>query len=140
MATTLKTITLAAVVMAGTASMALAQNGPAYGSSNGMPPASYKGPGAMPSYPAGGNTAVNAAASGGSGTHQNAQKTGSAENTQKVLGNQNGYAFGGNGMPPASYKGPAAMPSYPVAKSGAPANRNGSRSGRRLYSYYRGSR
>ncbi len=38
-----------------------------------------------------GNPATNAAASGGSGTHQTAQKTGSAANTQKVLGNQNGY-------------------------------------------------
>jgi hypothetical protein len=37
------------------------------------------------------NPARNAAASGGSGTHQSAQKTGSAANTQKVLHNQNGY-------------------------------------------------
>jgi hypothetical protein len=37
------------------------------------------------------NPAANAAASGGSGTHQTSQKTGSAANTQKVLGNQNGY-------------------------------------------------
>lgn len=61
---------------------------------NNMPPASYKGPGAYQSYaPAefGGNTAANAAASGGSGTHATSQKTGSAENTQKVFRNQNGY-------------------------------------------------
>jgi hypothetical protein len=38
-----------------------------------------------------GNPAANAAASGGSGTHQTAQKTGSAANTQKVIHNQNGY-------------------------------------------------
>jgi hypothetical protein len=38
-----------------------------------------------------GNPAANAAASGGSGTHQTAQKTGSAANTQKVIGNQQGY-------------------------------------------------
>ena len=38
-----------------------------------------------------GNPDVNAAASGGSGTHQSAQKTGSAANTQKVIRNQNGY-------------------------------------------------
>lgn len=38
-----------------------------------------------------GNPARNAAASGGSGTHQSAPKTGSAANTQKVLHNQNGY-------------------------------------------------
>ena len=36
-------------------------------------------------------TDINAAASGGSGTHQSAQKTGSAANTQKVIGNQQGY-------------------------------------------------
>jgi hypothetical protein len=42
-----------------------------------------------------GGTAANAARSGGSGTHQNAQKTGSAENTRKVLSNQNGYAYNG---------------------------------------------
>lgn len=40
-----------------------------------------------------GNTpAGNAAASGGSGTHQSAPKTGSAANNEKVLHNQNGYA------------------------------------------------
>lgn len=38
-----------------------------------------------------GSPAGNAAASGGSGTHQSAQKTGSAANDQKVLHNQNGY-------------------------------------------------
>jgi hypothetical protein len=37
------------------------------------------------------NPASNAAASGGSGTHQTSQKTGSAANNQKVLGNQQGY-------------------------------------------------
>ena len=38
-----------------------------------------------------GNPENNAAASGGSGTHQTAPKTGSAANTQKVIGNQQGY-------------------------------------------------
>lgn len=38
-----------------------------------------------------GSPAGDAAASGGSGTHQSSQKTGSASNTQKVLHNQNGY-------------------------------------------------
>jgi hypothetical protein len=38
-----------------------------------------------------GNPASNAAASGGSGTHQTSQKTGSAANNQKVLGNHQGY-------------------------------------------------
>lgn len=41
-----------------------------------------------------GNPGENAAASGGSGTHQTSQKTGSAQNTQKVLGNQQGYRGG----------------------------------------------
>jgi hypothetical protein len=159
--TTLKTITLAAAFVAGATSLGLAQNGPA---NHGMPPADYKGPGGMPSYPAGGSTAANAARSGGSGTHQNAQKTGSAENTQKVFGNQNGYAY--NGMPPADYKGPGGMPSYPMggstaanaARSGGAGthqnaqktgsaentqkvlgNQNGYRSGRR-YSHYRGKK
>ena len=35
-----------------------------------------------------GSPADNAAASGGSGTHQTAQKTGTAANTQKVIHNQ----------------------------------------------------
>lgn len=131
---TLKTVILAAALSAAATSMTLGQSG----GNNGMPPASYKGPGGMPSYPVAGSTAANAAASGGSGTHQSAQKTGSAANTQKVLGNQNGYPFGGSGMPPASYKGPGAMPSYPVA--GRTAARSGRRGQRGLYSYSPGGR
>lgn len=42
-----------------------------------------------------GNPAANPAASGGSGTHQSTQKTGTAANTHKVVRNQNGY--GGQG-------------------------------------------
>lgn len=61
-----------------------------------------------------GNPAANATASGGPGTHQATQKTGSAANTQKVIQNQNGYGLANNGMPPASYKGPGAMQSYPI--------------------------
>ncbi len=38
-----------------------------------------------------GNPAVNAKASGGSGTHKGAQTTGSGESTQKVIHNRNGY-------------------------------------------------
>jgi hypothetical protein len=158
--TTLRTITLAAAFIAGATSLALAQDGRAYG--NGMPPSDYKGPGGMPSYPMG-STAANAARSGGSGAHQSAQKTGSAENDQKVLGNQNGYAY--NGMPPADYKGPGGMPSYPMggtarnaARSGGAGthqnaqktgsaendqkvlgNQNGYR-GERRYSHYRGKK
>ncbi len=40
---------------------------------------------------AGGNAAVNASRSGGPGTHVGAERTGSASNNQKVLGNHNGY-------------------------------------------------
>src|SRR5690348_11617087 len=69
-----------------------------------------------------GNPAANAAASGGPGTHQSTQKTGSAANTQKVIQNQNGYGLANNGMPPASYKGPGAMQSYPVQSSNTAAN------------------
>ena len=38
-----------------------------------------------------GNTATNASRSGGAGTHVGAERTGSASNNGKVLGNQNGY-------------------------------------------------
>ncbi len=62
--TKVKTFALAVALAVGASSFALAQSG----------------------TPAG-----NAAASGGSGTHQSAQKTGSAANNQKVLHNQNGY-------------------------------------------------
>ena len=41
-----------------------------------------------------GSPAGNAAASGGPGTHQGAEKTGSATNNQKVEKNQNGYQGG----------------------------------------------
>ena len=41
-----------------------------------------------------GNPAANAAAPGGSKTHQSSQKTGSAANSQKVAHNQNGYRSG----------------------------------------------
>jgi len=62
--TVVKTCALAAALALGASSFALAQTG----------------------TPAG-----NAAASGGSGTHQSAPKTGSAASNQKVLHNQNGY-------------------------------------------------
>lgn len=115
---TLKTVVVAAALLGGTTSLAMAQNnngmppssytGPgAYQSykseqfrapantNTNMPPQSYKGPGAYQSYSPSdfqqGNTRANAAASGGSGTHTTSQRTGSAENTQKVLRNQNGY-------------------------------------------------
>jgi len=41
-----------------------------------------------------GSPAGNAAMSGGPGSHQGAEKTGSASNNQKVQKNQNGYQGG----------------------------------------------
>jgi hypothetical protein len=38
-----------------------------------------------------GNSEMNAAASGGAGTHQNSPRTGSAETTQKATRNLHGY-------------------------------------------------
>lgn len=62
---TLKVVAIAAALTLGTSVFALAQQG----SQNGNP-------------------ASNAAHSGGSGTHQTTQKTGTAENNQKVVHNQ----------------------------------------------------
>jgi Spy/CpxP family protein refolding chaperone len=59
-----KTLAIAAALAVGASSFAMAQQG---------------------------NPAGNAASSGGSGTHQSSQKTGSESNTQKVIKNQNGY-------------------------------------------------
>jgi hypothetical protein len=71
-----------------------------------MPPASYKGPAAYQSYSSSefqpGNPAANAAASGGSGTHATSQRTGSAENVQKVFRNQNGYRLYSSAAGPAA--------------------------------------
>jgi hypothetical protein len=99
--TRLKTVMLAGALLAGATSLTMAQNAPGGGGgTNGMPPNDYKGPGAYQSYKAEdfqfqqGNTGANAAASGGSGTHTTSQRTGSAENTQKVFRNQNGYRTG----------------------------------------------
>lgn len=93
-----KILTLAAVLVAGATSFTMAQNNPGGGTNNGMPPNAYKGPGAYPSYKAEdfqqGSTGANSAASGGSGTHATSQRTGSAQNTQKVLRNQQGYRTG----------------------------------------------
>ena len=62
-----KTLAVAAALTLGASSLAMAQSG---------------------------NTAGNAAASGGSGAHQSSQKTGSAANSQKVQKQQNGYQGG----------------------------------------------
>jgi hypothetical protein len=62
-------IAIAAALVTGASSLAMAQENP--------------------------NTSGNAAASGGSGTHQSdGLKSGSASNTQKVMKNQNGYQGG----------------------------------------------
>lgn len=65
---TMKTLAVAAALVVGAASLVMAQTT--------------------------GDPANNAAASGGPGTHQGAEKTGSASNTQKVIKNQNGYEPG----------------------------------------------
>jgi hypothetical protein len=49
--TKLKTVTLAAALLAGATSLTMAQNAPG-GGNNGMPPNEYKGPGAYQSYKA----------------------------------------------------------------------------------------
>lgn len=65
----LKILAIAAAVAIGSLSFALGQTG----------------------YTEQGNTAGNAAASGGGGTHQNSLRTGSGRSTQKIHRNQNGY-------------------------------------------------
>jgi hypothetical protein len=70
---TLKTLVIASALIAGASQMAFAQT--AQGGPNGNP-------------------ATNAQMSGGSGSHQSSQKTGSASNDAKVLKNQNGYQGG----------------------------------------------
>jgi hypothetical protein len=65
---TIKTLAIAAALAVGASSLAMAQQT--------------------------GSPAGNAAASGGPGTHQGAEKTGSASNNQKVEKNQNGYQGG----------------------------------------------
>ncbi len=65
---TIKTLAIAAALVVGASSLAMAQQT--------------------------GSPAGNAAASGGPGTHQGAEKTGSASNKQKVEKNQNGYQGG----------------------------------------------
>jgi Spy/CpxP family protein refolding chaperone len=67
MKTTIK-IAMAAALLAGASSLAMAQTSDQTGS-----------------------TAGNAAASGGAGTHHDTQKTGSASSDQKIFHNQNGY-------------------------------------------------
>ena len=65
---TIKTLAIAAALAVGASSLAMAQQT--------------------------GTPAGNAGMSGGPGTHQDSQKTGSASNKQKVEKNQNGYQGG----------------------------------------------
>ena len=65
---TIKTLAIAAALAVGASSLAMAQQT--------------------------GTPAGNAGMSGGPGTHQGAEKTGSASNSQKVQKNQNGYQSG----------------------------------------------
>ena len=65
---TFKTLTLTAALLAGGVSFALAQAQAPVG-----------------------DPANNAAHSGGAGTHQSSQRTGTGSNDAKVIGNQNGY-------------------------------------------------
>jgi hypothetical protein len=95
--TILKALTLAGALLAGGTTLVLAQNGPPTG---GQPSMQSAAPGTRVAHPTrhqtrmymqSGSTAANAAASGGSGTHKGAIKSGSAASNQKVLQNQNGY-------------------------------------------------
>jgi hypothetical protein len=69
----IKSLAIAAALLAGASSLAMAQ-------SNMSQPS--------------GNTQQNAASSGGAGTHTTGVKTGTASNNEKVLHNQNGYKNG----------------------------------------------
>jgi hypothetical protein len=106
--TTLKTVMIAAALIAGGTSLAMAQaqgsSGPDGQLKDGAadnPPARSPASGRTARhhgtthhrmyYMQSGSTAANAAASGGSGTHRGALKTGSAASNQKVLHNQSGY-------------------------------------------------
>jgi hypothetical protein len=71
----IKTLAIAAALVAGASSLALAQSSP---SSSSM------------SQPTG-STEQNAKSSGGPGTHVGAPKTGTADSNAKVLHNQDGY-------------------------------------------------
>jgi hypothetical protein len=118
----LKTVTLAAVLIAGATSLAMAQAGPVTGTGPGAkPPSSYKGPGGMPSYnssqfqrgPALYNQAPGAGmppkgykGPGGMPSYAESQQPAAIDNKASSGGNDS------NGMPPASYKGPGGMPSY----------------------------
>lgn len=97
--TKLGTVMIAVALVAGGTSLALAQNGQPTGNespvaggangNNGMPPATYKGPGAMKTY-----------------------KSSEFQGRSTLYDQAPANANGNNGMPPASYKGPGAMKTY----------------------------
>lgn len=101
--TRLKAVIIAGALIAGATSLAMAQNGPATGGeapvgggangNNGMPPAVYKGPGAMPTY-----------------------KASKFQSGRALYDQAPGGANGRNGMPPENYKGPGAMPTYKASR------------------------
>ena len=69
---TLRTVTLATALVVGATSLTMAQNGPGGANgNNGMPPSSYQGPGAYPSYKSSefqqGNRPANVTANSGNG-------------------------------------------------------------------------
>jgi hypothetical protein len=68
---TLKTLSVAAALIVGASTLAMAQNTMNQGA-------------AAPNSPA--------AATGGSGSHRDTPKTGAADTTEKILKNQNGYS------------------------------------------------
>jgi hypothetical protein len=128
---TLRTVTLAVVFIAGTTSLTMAQNSPGgTNASNAMPPSGYLGPGAYPSY--------NAA---------NFQRPANAKNDMPPSGYLGPAAYPSynsanfqrpanakNDMPPSGYLGPAAYPSYkssnfqaanPAPSGGRPLYRHG---------------
>jgi hypothetical protein len=86
--TTLKTVALAAALIAGATSLTMAQTGGPNGN-NGMPPKGYTGPGGMKSY-----------------------SSSEFQGNPAAYGEQSGGAIGNNGMPPTSYTGPGGMKVY----------------------------
>jgi len=120
---TLKTLALAAVLITGATSLAMAQAGPVTGTGPGArPPASYKGPGGMPSYTSSQyqhNPALYDQAAGVAMPPKSYKGPGGmpsyAESQSQPAAIDNKASSGGNdsnGMPPAGYKGPGGMPRY----------------------------
>jgi hypothetical protein len=129
----LRTVTLAAALIASATSPTMAQNGPGgANSNNGMPPNGYLGPGAYPSYksadyqrPA--NAINNMPPNGylGPGAYPSYK---SADYQRPANANNN--------MPPNGYLGPGAFPSYKSSdfQRGNQAANPAASSGRPLYS------